>query len=310
MSSSESDDDHILSRLFGVRRGQTRPSRKGHGGGSRLFSYLQVPKKLQRWGDSDSDDDYSSSPPSPSHAQAASIALPPSPPGSQPSSPKNHTPPPPPPPPPLKHETNPFQAEPVVESSDAPEAPPMKPKSKKVDYEAKYAEPETPPDAPPMAPPMAPPNAPPNAPPMDPPMEQAVAKVTKKAMSASLLDDIRQGGKAKQAAKASLAKTVNAAVNVMIGNGFLSTGEGKDLKNALFSSAVKAIQKTKATEAAPSADAIFAAIRSGAARLKPASARTQAPPPPPTGAEAKAKEAVNRLSSRRQALQPDDEWDE
>ena len=177
----------------------------------------------------------------------------------------------------------------------------MKPKSKKVDYEAKYPEPDAP-NAPPMAPPMAPQ--------MAPPMEQAVAKVAKKAMSTSLLDDIRQGGKAKQAAKASLAKTVNAAVNPMIGDGFLSTGEGKDVKNALFSSAVKAIQKTKATEAAPSADAIFAAIRSGAARLKPASARTQAPPPPPTGAEAKAKEAVNRLSSRRQALQPDDEWDE
>jgi len=127
----------------------------------------------------------------------------------------------------------------------------------------------------------------PNAPPMAPPMEKAVAKVAQKAMTPNLLEAIRQSGSAKKAAKASLAKTVNAAVNVMIGNRYLTQEEGKDVKNALFSSAVKAIQKPKSSSKATPED-VFAAIRSAATQLK----RHLKSPPPLTGAEASAKKAL------------------
>ena len=306
MSSSESDDDHILSRLFGVRRGQTRHNRKGHGDGSRLFSYLHVPKKLQRWGDSDSDDDYRTEPSSPSHAQAVSI--PPSSPksGSQPSSPKNNAVAPP-PPPPLKKEANPFQAEPVV-GSDAPPAPPVKALASP-DYEAKYDSPEddekdvfedareAPPDAPPTAPPMAPP--------MAAPMEKAATKIVNKMESAGLLGGIRKRGEAQRIAREICVDIVNNAINPLIGKGSLTRAEGVDVKHTMYNAAVKAVKKPEATP-----EDVFAAIRSGVARLKPASERHLKTPPPLTGADAKAQEALNRLSSRRQALQPDDEWDE
>jgi len=169
-------------------------------------------------------------------------------------------------------------------------------------------------------------------PPNDSPLEQAAAKVAKKAMSANLPDDIRRGGSARQNAKASLAKTVNAAVNVIIGNGFLSAKEGKDLKNALFSSAIKAVNKPNV----PSKDDVMVAIRNGVAHLKPAkdrelaakdpepvnvldeirkgktlkSTKTQnAPPHPPPGLTPLQATMQYALSTRRQAVQPDDPWD-
>ena len=330
MSSSESDDEHILSRLFGVRRGQTRHSRKGHGDGSRLFSYLHVPKKLQRWGDSDSDDDYSSSPssppspshaqaasialppsppgsqpspPSPSHAQAASIALPPSPPGSQPSSRKNKSPPP------LKHEPNAFQAQPVV-GSDAPAAPPMKPK--KVN-EAKYPEPVVTdaPNAPPMAPPMTPP--PPNAPPMgadanksgtatmSKPMENAANKIVNNMESAGLLDGIKKRGESKRIAREICVDIVNNAINPLIGKGSLTRAEGAEVKHTMYNAVVKTMNKPEASK-----DDVMAEIRSGAAHLKPVRDR-KLNAVQLTKQEKEEQQAIEQAAARRKALSPDGE---
>ena len=113
---------------------------------------------------------------------------------------------------------------------------------------------------------------------------------------------------------------MNEAVNAMIGRGFLTKEEGKEMKHAIFFSAVKAIQKPKPSSKATPED-VFAAIRSAATQLKPASQRhLKSPPPPPpkpTGAGVLAQKAMAATAARRQAVAPadeeedekDDDWD-
>lgn len=272
MDSSDSDDDQTYRRLFGFGNAATfpqhhnrsvarAPPRSSH---HRTWRdpLADFKKKMDLWGDSDSDDDYILPGSSSAPAAPAAPALPSAPSAgadsASGSSAPDPTPPgdsaaaPPPPPSTAKDTRDAFTAEPVVAPKSKPEEDrkypsPKAPKRPPAESEESAADSEydTPDEGPPDAPPMT---SVPDAPPMAPVLEKVAAKLEKKVMKLDLLSDIRKGGKLRTAANKEVIDLVNDLVNQVVANDELEQKHAKPTKHALYGAVMDAAkQPEKAT---------------------------------------------------------------